>query len=35
MKNVASDKLRDMLGITSVNVVAKSGTLAVVDSTLA
>ncbi len=35
MKNVAADKLRDMLGITSVNVVAKSGTLAVVDSTLA
>jgi 3',5'-cyclic AMP phosphodiesterase CpdA len=35
MKNVAADKLRDMLGITSVNVVAKQGTLAVVDSTLA
>jgi len=35
MNNVAADKLRDMLGITSVKVVAKSGTLAVVDSTLA
>ena len=35
MKNVAADRLRDMLGITSVNVVAKQGTLAVVDSTLA
>jgi hypothetical protein len=35
MKNVAADKLRHMLGIASVNVVAKTGTLAVVDSTLA
>ncbi|HEV3027513.1 MAG TPA: metallophosphoesterase [Planctomycetota bacterium] len=35
MKNVAADKLRDMLGITSVDVVARRGALAVVDSTLA
>jgi Icc protein len=35
MKNVAADKLRDMLGITSVDVVVKRGTLALVDSTLA
>jgi 3',5'-cyclic AMP phosphodiesterase CpdA len=35
MKNVPAEKLRDMLGITSVNVVTRPGPLAVVDSTLA
>jgi hypothetical protein len=35
MKNVPADKLRDMLGITSVSVVARPGSLAVVDRTLA
>jgi 3',5'-cyclic AMP phosphodiesterase CpdA len=35
LKNVPADKLRDMLGITSVGVVSTPGTLAVIDSTLA
>jgi len=35
MKNVPADKLREMLGITSVGVVSNPGTLAVIDSTLA
>jgi 3',5'-cyclic AMP phosphodiesterase CpdA len=34
VKNVAADKLKSMLGLTTVNYVEKSGSLAVVDSTL-
>jgi 3',5'-cyclic AMP phosphodiesterase CpdA len=34
VKNVAADKLRSMLGLTTVNYVEKPGSLAVVDSTL-
>jgi hypothetical protein len=34
MKNVAADKLRTLLGLTSVNYVARPGALAVVDQTL-
>jgi 3',5'-cyclic AMP phosphodiesterase CpdA len=34
MKNMPADKLRGMLGLTQVNYVETSGTLAVVDSTL-
>ncbi|HWE96412.1 MAG TPA: metallophosphoesterase [Tepidisphaeraceae bacterium] len=34
MKNVAADKLRSMLGLTSVKYVEKHGELAVVDTTL-
>ena len=34
MKNVAADKLRAMLGLSSVSYVENSGSLAVVDSTL-
>lgn len=35
IKNVAADRLRSMLGITSVNYVQRRGLLAVVDSSLA
>ena len=35
MKNVAADKLRDMLGLTAVDYVVKRSPLAIVDSTLA
>jgi len=34
MKNVAADQLKKMLGLTSVNYVANSGTLAIVDQAL-
>ena len=34
LKNVPAEKLRSMLGLTSVNFVARRGTLAVVDSSL-
>ncbi len=34
IKNLPADKLRDMLGLTSVNFVAGRGSLAVIDSTL-
>jgi hypothetical protein len=34
MKNVAADKLRSMLGLTSVKYVETSTPLAIVDSTL-
>lgn len=35
LKNVAADRLRSLLGITSVNYVQRQGSLAVVDSSLA
>ena len=35
IKNVAADKLRDMLGLATVNYVEKQRSLAIVDSTLA
>jgi Icc protein len=34
MKNVAAEKLRSMLGLTSINYVENTGSLAIVDSTL-
>jgi 3',5'-cyclic AMP phosphodiesterase CpdA len=34
IKNVPADRLRSMLGVTSVSYVERNGTLAVVDSTL-
>jgi Icc protein len=34
LKNVPAEKLRSMLGLTTVNYVAKRGPLAVVDSSL-
>ena len=34
LKNVAADKLRDMLGITNVDYVVRRGSLAIADSTL-